>query len=81
MVADDPYQKIKLKSFHCQILNDKDALKAEEKHFKELPVISNITQEMVMKNYYQIKEDIQQLIETEIEVLVNTPGKENLLFK
>jgi type IV secretory pathway TraG/TraD family ATPase VirD4 len=33
MVADDPNQKIKLKSFHCEIINDKNALQAEEKHF------------------------------------------------
>lgn len=78
MVADDPDQKIKLKSFHCEILNDKNALQLEEKHFKELPQIANITSEMVMKNYYQIKKDIEELIETEIEVLLNTPGKEHL---
>jgi hypothetical protein len=40
MVADDPYQKTKLKSFHCEILNDESALQFEEKHFKELPQIS-----------------------------------------
>lgn len=81
MVADDPYQKIKLKSFHCEILNDKNALQFEEKHFKELPIISKITPEMVMKTYYRIKKDIQELIETEIEILLNTPGKENLLLE
>jgi len=80
MVADDPYQKIKLKSFHCEIINDKNALQAEEKHFLELPVISNITPEMVLKNYYRIKQEIEELIETEIEALLNTPGKENILL-
>jgi hypothetical protein len=81
MVADDPQQKITLKSFHCEIINDKNALQLEEKHFKELPVISNITQEMVLKNYYRIKKDIEELIETEIEILQNTPGKESLFFE
>jgi type IV secretory pathway TraG/TraD family ATPase VirD4 len=80
MVADDPNQKIKLKSFHCEIINDKNALQTEEKHFKELPVISNITPEMVLKNYYRIKQEIEELIETEIEILQNTPGKEDLLL-
>jgi hypothetical protein len=78
MVADDPQQKIKLKSFHCEIINDKNALQLEEKHFKELPVISNITPEMVLKNYYRIKKEIEELIQTEIEILQNTPGKEDL---
>lgn len=81
MVADDPYQKIKLKSFHCEILNDKHALLEEEKHFKELPEISKITPEMVLENYYRIKKQIEDLIENEIEILLNTPGKENMLFE
>jgi hypothetical protein len=29
MVADDPTEKIELKAFHCQILNDHEALKNE----------------------------------------------------
>ena len=50
------------------------------KNFKELPVISNITPDMVLKNYYRIKEEIEDLIEKEIEILQNTPGKEDLLI-
>jgi hypothetical protein len=41
-------------------------------------VIEKISHEMVLENYYQIKTDIQKLIETEIEILLNTPGKEYL---
>ncbi|HEU5053407.1 MAG TPA: type IV secretory system conjugative DNA transfer family protein, partial [Hanamia sp.] len=78
MVADDPDQKIKLKSFHSEIINDKEKLKSETEKYSELPVIEKISQEMVLENYYQIKRDIQQLIETEIEILLNTPGKEFL---
>ena len=81
MVADDPYEKIKLKAFHCEIRNDKSALQQEEKHFKELPVISKVTPEMVLKNYYRIKEEIEALIETEIAILLNTPGDESLLLE
>ncbi len=29
MVADDPTEKIELKGFHCQVLNDHEALKNE----------------------------------------------------
>jgi hypothetical protein len=35
---------------------------------------------MVLKNYYRIKKEIEELIQTEIEILQNTPGKESLLF-
>lgn len=78
MVADDPYQKIKLKSFHCEIINDKEKLQSETNSFSELPVIEKISHKMVLDNYYQIKTDIQKLIETEIEILLNTPGREYL---
>jgi hypothetical protein len=47
MVADDPDQKIKLKTFHCEIVNDHESLKREQASFKELPIISAITPGMV----------------------------------
>lgn len=74
MIADDPGQKIKLKSFHCEILNDHDELKKEQDRFKTLPTIRNITQNTLMENYFRIKEEIKELIENEIEILLNTPG-------
>jgi type IV secretory pathway TraG/TraD family ATPase VirD4 len=79
MVADDPDTKIKLKTFHCEIINDREALKKEEENNKELPLISNVTQQMIMENYYKIKGEVENLIETEIEILLNTPGEEHLL--
>ena len=79
MVADDPDMKIKLKTFHCEIINDRETLQTEEQNFKNLPVIAKITSQMVMENYYRIKQDIEDLIETEIEILLNTPGKEDAL--
>jgi hypothetical protein len=74
MIADNPHEKIKLKTFHCEILNDHEALKKEQEGYKELPAISNVTQEMISENYFRIKQDVDELIQTEIEVLLNTPG-------
>lgn len=65
-VADDPTQKIKLKAFHCEIVNDHDALKREEDAYEELPVIRNIDQNTIMANYYQIKKEVRLIIETEM---------------
>ena len=79
MIADDPDTKIKLKTFHCEIINDREALKREEENYKELPLISNVTQQMIMENYYKVKSEVENLIETEIEILLNTPGEEHLL--
>lgn len=66
MVADDPDEKIRLKMFHCEIQNDAEKLNEELKRFKPIPKISNITNQQVMDNYFQVKLDIQNLIEQEV---------------
>ncbi len=43
MVADDPDCKIELKAFHCEILNDHEALKQEQENYKEIPIILSWT--------------------------------------
>ena len=78
MVADDPTQKIKLKAFHCEIMNDHKQLKKEADSYKVLPTISNVTALMVSENYLLIKRQIAELIEAEIERILNTPGMEQL---
>lgn len=74
MVADDPQEKIKLKTFHCEILNDHEALKKEEERYKELPVVRVMDLKMIEENYFKVRQDIEELIEREIEILLNTPG-------
>lgn len=36
MIADDPDCKIDLKSFHCSIVNDHEALKKEQDNYKDI---------------------------------------------
>jgi len=74
MVADDPTEKIKLKTFHCEILNDHHALRKEQASNEELPVVRDLNYKMVNENYFRIKHAVEELIETEIEILLNTPG-------
>jgi hypothetical protein len=73
MVADDPNEKIKLKTFHSEILNDHEALKKENQSYKGLPVVTYVDQELVSENYFKIKKEVEELIELEIEILLNTP--------
>ncbi len=63
MVADDPDQKIALKVFHAEILNDHDALKREEAGYKPIPAVRNVSQQEIQQNYLRIKEDIRYIIE------------------
>jgi len=73
MVADDPNEKIRLKTFHCEIMNDHKTLNGELCHFLELPIARSMNHEMVIQNYFKIKQEVEDLIETEIEILLNTP--------
>jgi len=81
MVADDPNCKIELKIFHCEIVNDHDALKREEANYKEIAVIRKIDTAMVQRNYLQIKQDIQEIMQSEIERLLHDPGLAYLVLK
>jgi TusA-related sulfurtransferase len=74
MVADDPDCKIDLKIFHCEILNDHAALKKEQDANKKIQVIRKMDNTMVQRNYLQIKQDIQDIIQSEMERLLNDPG-------
>lgn len=67
MVADDPHSKIDLKIFHNEIQNDHDAIKKEEQRFRELPLIREIDKDSIQVNYYQIKEDIKNLVSNELK--------------
>jgi hypothetical protein len=81
MVADDPDCKIQLKTFHCEILNDHEALKKEEVNYKDIAVIRKIDTAMVQRNYLQVKQDIQEIMQSEIERLLGDPGLAYMVLK
>jgi hypothetical protein len=66
MVADDPEQKIKLKAFHCEIINDHKALAEELRSFENYSSKNNIDTNSINNNYLKIKKEIAGLIETEM---------------
>jgi hypothetical protein len=69
LVADNIGEKIRLKMFHAAIINDADKLNEEVRQHKEIPMISNVTQQQVMDNYYQVKMEVKRLIGKEVERL------------
>ena len=81
MVADDPDCKIDLKTFHCEILNDHEALKKEQDSYKDIQVIRKLDNTMVQRNYLQIKQDVQDIIQSEMERLLNDPGLSHLVVR
>jgi DNA-binding transcriptional regulator YbjK len=69
LVADNPDEKIKLKMFHAEIINNADKLNEEVSRYKDIPVVSNVTQQQVLDNYYQVKMEVKRLIREEVERL------------
>jgi hypothetical protein len=80
MVADNPDCKIELKAFHCEVINNHEALNAEIKAYKEIPTIRTINNAIVMKNYEQVKLDVQEIVHSEIQRLLNDPTLVHLIF-
>ena len=81
MVADDPDCKIKLKSFHCQIINDHESLKKEQQNYKPIPVIRKVDDGMIQRNYLSIKQDVEDLVEAEMGRLMDDPEMSGLIVK
>lgn len=69
MVADDPTNKIDLKTFHCQIQNDHETIQQEELAYHEIPAVRTINQSEIIMTYQRIREDIRDLVENIVTVL------------
>ena len=78
LVADNPDEKIKLKMFNAEIINDAEKLNAEIAAYKDIPIIKKVSQQEVLDNYYQVKFEIKQLVER--EVLRLREEKENTIM-
>jgi hypothetical protein len=81
MVADRPDQPIELKTFCCRIVNDPQALSEEEAAHKELPVIREVTQQMLLDNFQRVRSEIAALIDAEMQRIKNSPELRHLLIE
>ncbi len=81
MVADDPTNKIDLKTFHCSIKNDHAALQLEQENYKPLPIVRQVDNSMIQRNYLQVKQDIEDLVMNEIDRMMNDPALASTILK
>jgi hypothetical protein len=81
MVADDPIDRIELKTFHNEIVNNHDALKKEQQNYKPIPLIREVTQDMVQSNFLQIKLDVENLVLDRLSQMMSDPAKATLIIK
>lgn len=61
MIADDPTNQIELKTFHCQIQNDHNAIAQEEAGYHEIPPPRKVSAAEIQMNYLRIKEDVKNI--------------------
>lgn len=80
MVADDPAEKIALKTFHCEIINDHDAIAKEEAGYQQIPAVRTVDQGMVQRNYTQIKQDVRDIIESELQRMATDKNLAQLII-
>lgn len=81
MVADDPDCKIELKALHAEIINDHEALKYEQRNYKDIAIIHKLDNVRIQQKYLQVKQDVQDIIHSEIERLLHDPGLAYLVVK
>ncbi len=73
IVADNPDQKIALKTFCAEIINNYNELAKESRTYQALPQVAEVNENLIRENFRQIKKDILDLVQTEIERMMDTP--------
>ncbi|WP_343697163.1 conjugal transfer protein MobC [Flavobacterium sp.] len=81
ITADNPDCKIELKTFHSEIINNHDELKKEENSYQQISPVRIINNTMIERNYLQIKEDISEIVNSELERLLHDPALSHLVIK
>jgi hypothetical protein len=88
-VSDNFDERIEQKIFHAEIVVDNDTVAAETKAYKKIPQIVSFTDEQgndnmkqeIEANYRQIKLDIVEVIESELERIKNDPDLQHLVHQ
>lgn len=62
-------------------LNDHEALKREQDEYRPVPVVRQVTPAIVQRNYAQIKQEIDDLVNAEMEKIMGDPGQAGTTFR
>ena len=88
-VSDNFDERIEQKIFHAEIVVDNEKVANETKTYQKIPEILSFVDEQgedkmkqeIETNYRRIKQDINQIIETELERIKNDPDLQHLVQK
>ncbi|PZP49823.1 MAG: conjugal transfer protein TraG [Pseudopedobacter saltans] len=75
IVADNPEERIRLKTFHSEIINNHDQIRKKERRYKEIPRVRTIAEKEIQANFIQIKNDVDQIIKSENERISREQNK------
>lgn len=81
MVADNPSEKIELKAFCAEIINDHAALKHESENNKDLPNFFSVNADAIMDSFMKVKKDVKMIVQMEIERMMDTPELTDLIIR
>ncbi|MCE7044398.1 conjugal transfer protein MobC [Dyadobacter sp. CY312] len=80
LMSDNPDQKIELKAFQCEIINDHQQIRKQQTAYRDVPLIRNLVDGIVQRNFDQIRQDIADLIDSEIARMLNDPELQYLVL-
>ncbi|KAA6318455.1 hypothetical protein EZS27_031535 [termite gut metagenome] len=88
-VSDNFEERIEQKIFHAEIVVDNTAVAREVKDYKEIPDMAtfedengnDIMRETIERNYNQVKQDVKQIVEDELQRIENDPQLQHLIKK
>jgi len=81
MVADNPDEKIELKTFHAEIINDHKAIAKQQDAYLPIPAVRKIDEGMVARNYAQIRQEALEIAESEIERILQDLSLRHLIIQ
>jgi hypothetical protein len=79
VVSDNPDERIYLKAFDSEIITDIEKIKRQDEAYADIPP-GDKTQEEIQKNYLQIKQDVIDIIESEMIRIQNDPELAHLII-
>lgn len=86
-VSDNFDERIEQKIFHAEIVVDNARVADETRAYKKIPIITNfidsegidMMEDEIQKNYAQIKQDVKQIVEDELERIRNDENLKHLI--